>query len=81
MDDACMKTAIKNGFWLTITTWALMAIFIWCINLIHDGLTIWFLRYCCENDFDVLEISKGVFWICIFNIVLSLFLSLQTTEQ
>lgn len=81
MDDACMKRAIKNGFWLSITTWTLMAVFISCINLIHEGLTIWFLKHCCNNGFDILKVYKSAILLIIFNIVIYLFIFFQTEQQ
>ena len=85
MDDACMKTAAKNGFWLLITAYVsislLAIIFTFGFKLIHDGLTNLFLNFCCEYGFDIVETTKAIFWLCIFNVVFSLFISIQTEVQ
>jgi hypothetical protein len=81
MDDACMKTAVKYGLWLFITTWLVMLIFILSIKFIHAGITNLFLNFCCENGFNIVESFKAVFWLCIFNIILSFIFSMQTDSN
>lgn len=81
MDNACMKRAIKYGFWLFITTWLTMPIFILCIEFIHADLTKIFINFCCENDFNIVETVKAVFWLSIFNIILSVIFSMQTNSN
>lgn len=81
MDDACMKTAVKSGLWLLITTWLLMIVFALSVKYINAGLTSLFLSFCCIDGFNIIETFKAVFWVCIFNIVLSIIFLIQTTEQ
>jgi len=58
-----------------------MLIFILSIKFIHAGLTNLFLNFCCEYGFDIVETVKAIFWLCIFNIILSVIFSMQTRQQ
>lgn len=73
-----MKSAAKSGFWLLITTWGLMFIFFMTLKTVHDGLLNIFLNICCNNGFDLIEISRAIVFLIIFNIVLSVMFFLQT---
>jgi hypothetical protein len=81
MDDACMKTAAKNGFWLLITAYVSISLLAVIFTLIHSGLASLFLNFCCEYGFNIVETTKAIFWLCIFNVVFSLFISIQTDVQ
>lgn len=76
-----IKTATKLAFWLLITIWALMVLFFESFKLIHEGLTNIYLNFCCIGDFDMRDIFKAFFWLCIFNLILSLLISIQTDVQ
>jgi hypothetical protein len=76
-----LKAATKLAFWLLITTWAVMVLFFECFKLIHEGLTNIYLNFCCSEDFDLRDIFKAFFWLCVFNVILSLFMSIQTDVQ
>lgn len=81
MDDACMKRAAKNGFWLITTSWTLFFIFAVLFKITHKGLYNSFISFCCNDDFNAAEIARGVLLLIIFNLIIWLIIVMQINSQ
>lgn len=86
MQNNYTETTNEFIFWLftTISIFILsIVILVGFFKIVHLGLVNTFLSYCCNESYDLAEISKSIIWVIVLNILISksIFLSMYLQES